>query len=204
MTPFARKSTESLRLFRTRGTAILMFAIALLPAAALPAWSAPPNPEEAAYARKVRAKARTGDADAQYEIGRLYAKGAGVWHNYPEATKWYLLAAQQGHVEAQLSIGILYEGGTGVPRDLSKAAHWYRKAAEQGDARAQVRLGYLYGTGQGVAVDHVQAYLWYSLAARQGDKLARINQKAAADQLTSADLARAKERVQNWKPSRPD
>lgn len=202
MMPFALKTAGPLRLSHLRGTVILLSAIALLCSAALPAWSAPPDPEEAVQARKVRAKARTGDAEAQYEIGRRYALGAGVWHNYQEAAKWYLLAAQQGHLEAQLSIGILYEGGTGVPRDLPKAAHWYRKAAEQSDSRAQMRLGYLYGTGQGVTMDHVQAYLWYSLAARQGDNLARLNQKAAADQLTSPDLARARELVRNWKPSR--
>lgn len=187
-----------------RGAAIALLGAALLCTAIVPVSAAPPDPKEAVYARQVRAKARTGDADAQYEIGRLYAKGKGVWHNYPEAAKWYLLAAQQGHVEAQLSLGILYEEGTGVPRDLSKAAHWYRKAAEQSDARAQMRVGYMYGTGRGVAVDHVQAYLWYSLAAKKGDKLARENQKAAADQLTSADLARARALVRDWKPSRPN
>lgn len=192
------------RLSGTRGIVVVMLGTALLSTAVLPASAAPPDPEDAVRARQVRAKARAGDADAQYEIGRLYAKGQGVWHNYPEAAKWYLLAAQQGHAEAQLSIGILYEEGTGVARDLSKAAYWYRKAAEQGDARAQVRIGYMYGTGQGVAVDHVQAYLWYSLAAKQGDELARVNQQAAADRLTSAELARGRALVRDWKPSRPD
>lgn len=205
MMPFAPTGPMgSMSLSGVRRTGIFLLGLVVFFAAAYPASSAPPDPEEAVHARKVRAKAHTGDADAQYDIGRRYAQGAGVWQSYPEAAKWYLKAAHQGHAEAQLSIGILYEEGTGVPRDLSKAAHWYRKCAEQGDGRAQMRLGYAYGTGQGVAVDHVEAYLWYSLAAKQGDKMARLNQKAAADRLTSADLARAQKLVRDWKPSRPN
>lgn len=204
MKPVSEATTGRRRQYRVRAAGCVFLAAILFVADVLPVSAAAPDPEEAAYARQVRTKARTGDADAQYEIGRLYAKGQGVRHNYPKAAKWYLLAARQGQVEAQLSIGILYEEGTGVPRDPARAAHWYRKAAEQGDARAQMRLGYLYGTGQGVAVDHVQAYLWYSLAAKHGDELARANRRAAADRLTSADLARAQALVRNWKSSRPD
>jgi len=184
----------------TRRLALLLLVAAIAYGDAMPAVAAAPDPAEAVVARKIRAKAKKGDADAQYEIGRRYALGKGVWHNYAEAAKWYRRAADQGHTEAQLSLGILYEEGTGVPVDLSKAAYWYRKAAEQGDMRAQMRAGYMYGTGRGVPVDHVQAYLWYSLAAKQGDTLAAENRKAAADRLTSADMARALALVRNWKP----
>jgi len=199
MIRFPRAASLSSRL----GLTALSLA-AILTAAIADSAHAAPDPKEAVYARQVRAKAQKGDANAQYEIGRLYAKGQGVWHNYPVAAKWYLQAAKQGHVEAQLSIGILYEEGTGVARNLAKAANWYRRAAEQGDRRAQMRLGYLYGTGQGVPVDHMQAYLWYSLAAKQGDKLAAINRQAAADRLTSPELAKAQAMVRNWKPHRKD
>lgn len=185
-----------------RRRALFLLAVGLLLAGTVPAMAAAPDPKEAVYARKVRAKAKRGDAAAQYEIGRLYAKGQGVWQNYPEAAKWYRRAAEQGHAEAQLSLGILYEEGTGVPLDLSKATYWYRKAAEQGDMRAQMRAGFMYGTGRGVPVNHVQAYLWYSLAAKQGNKLAAENRKAASDRLTSADLARAKALVRNWRPKK--
>lgn len=44
--------------------------------------------------------AATGDADAQYLLGRLYAAGNGVIQDYVEAHKWFNLAASGGHRQA--------------------------------------------------------------------------------------------------------
>jgi TPR repeat protein len=52
-----------------------------------------------------RQKAEKGDAQAQYELGRLYEYGVGV--AMPEdskAKKWYTLAAGQGHAEARTAL----------------------------------------------------------------------------------------------------
>ena len=40
--------------------------------------------------------AQRGDAAAQYNVGRLYARGEGVPRDYAEAYKWFTLAAAGG------------------------------------------------------------------------------------------------------------
>ena len=43
-----------------------------------------------------RLAAEQGYADAQYNLGVMYANGHGVSQDYAEAAKWYRLAAEQG------------------------------------------------------------------------------------------------------------
>jgi TPR repeat protein len=43
--------------------------------------------------------AQRGDAIAQYNLGRLYARGEGVARDLPEAYKWFTLSAQGGRRE---------------------------------------------------------------------------------------------------------
>ncbi|KAB2645301.1 MAG: SEL1-like repeat protein, partial [Verrucomicrobia bacterium] len=43
------------------------------------------------------AKAKQGDADAQFNLGVCYESGNGVAKDYVEAVKWYRKAAEQGN-----------------------------------------------------------------------------------------------------------
>jgi TPR repeat protein len=48
-----------------------------------------------------RKAAEMGNAEAKYNLGRLYALGTcGIQQDYVEALKWYLKAAEQGYPEA--------------------------------------------------------------------------------------------------------
>lgn len=123
----------------------------------------------------IRAKAESGTADAQYQLGKLYAKGLGVKEDYKQAAKWYRAAADQGHAGAQVAMGELYEAGQGVPQDDAEAAKSYRRAADQGDAGGQYCLAVLYVMGRGVPQNNTEALKWYRLAADQGDDLAQYN-----------------------------
>ncbi|MCH9750275.1 MAG: sel1 repeat family protein, partial [Proteobacteria bacterium] len=49
-----------------------------------------------------------GDADAQYSLGLMYAKGDGVLKDYKQAAKWYQKAADQGDADAQYILGLMY------------------------------------------------------------------------------------------------
>ena len=122
-----------------------------------------------------RAKAERGDAEAQQQLGSIYAKGQGVAPSYTEAAKWYRQAADQGCAEAQTALGELYEAGQGVPCDDAKAAQWYRRAAEQGHVAGQYSLAVLYVMGKGVPRDIAEAVKWYRQAADQGNALAQYN-----------------------------
>ena len=123
-------------------------------------WVAP----EGIDAKQVKQAAAQGNAEAQNNLGFLYAKGSGVPQDYVQAAKWYEKAAAQGNAESQTRLGVLYDGGKGVPQDYAKARQWYEKAATQGDAIAYLNLGLLYRDGHGVPGDLVRAYMWFSLS----------------------------------------
>ena len=73
--------------------------------------------------------AEQGDAQAQYNLGVLYAKGRGVAQDFKEAVKWYRKAAEQGDAFAQGKLGAMYHFGMGVPRDYIQAHKWFHLAA---------------------------------------------------------------------------
>ena len=122
----------------------------------------------------LKQQAQKGDAQAQKNLGNMYANGQGVPQDYVQAVKWYRLAADQGYASAQYNLGVMYDNGQGVPQDYVQAVKWYRLAADQEDADAQAILGSMYKHGQGVPQDDVQAMKWYRLAADQGYKPAQL------------------------------
>ena len=99
---------------------------------------------------ETHARAGHGDADAQYELGIMYAEGRDVPQNDAVAFAWYRQAAEQGVAKAQFNVGLMYSSGRGVPRDEAEAVTWYQQAAAQGLAEAQVNLGVRYAIGRGV------------------------------------------------------
>ena len=69
--------------------------------------------DEAARSRflAVEAKAKQGDARAQYSLGVCYYEGYVVAKDYAESMKWYRKAAEQGHACAQYNLGFCYYQG---------------------------------------------------------------------------------------------
>jgi len=55
-----------------------------------------------------RLAAEQGYANAQYNLGKMYAKGQGVIQDYKEALKWYKLAAAKGYKDAGFIVS-MYE-----------------------------------------------------------------------------------------------
>src|SRR3989344_3134348 len=119
--------------------------------------------------------AEKGNANAQYNLGGMYANGKGVTKDEAEAVRWYRKAAEQGLALAQNDLGFMYEKGQGVIKDEAEGVRWYRKAAEQGNANAQTNLGGMYANGRGVARDDAEAVKWYRKAAEHGLVLAQNN-----------------------------
>jgi len=73
--------------------------------------------------------AEQGDPGAQFYLGLLYEKGAGVPQDYTTARKWYEKAAFRGYAMAQTNLGLLYRSGHGVPQDDMRAYMWFSLAA---------------------------------------------------------------------------
>ena len=136
-----------------------------------PAPAPTPEPAPAAAAAEVsryQQRAEQGDAFAQYQLGRVYARGDGVPQDFQEALRWYRRAAEQGNRFAQYQLGRVYARGDGVPQDFQEALRWYRRAVEQGDAGAQNAIGRMYARGDGVPQDFHEALRWYQRAAAEG------------------------------------
>lgn len=56
-----------------------------------------------------------GDAEAQFNLGKIYANGKDVGQNYTKAVDWYLKSADQDHSMAQYNLGLIYSHIYGVP-----------------------------------------------------------------------------------------
>jgi TPR repeat protein len=68
-------------------------------------------------------------AAAEFQIGKMYARGKGVSRNAVEASKWFLRSAEHGDAEAQFEMGLKYSSGHGVPEDYVLAHMWFNLAA---------------------------------------------------------------------------
>ena len=89
-------------------------------------------------------KAKAGDAEAQFQLGRMYFLGHGVGKDEVEAAKWVRKSAEADNTHAQFNLGLMYTEGHGVSKDDGEAVKWYRKAAEAGNSHAQRNLGVMY------------------------------------------------------------
>uniref|UniRef100_UPI001F1FF1BD tetratricopeptide repeat protein n=1 Tax=Haemophilus influenzae TaxID=727 RepID=UPI001F1FF1BD len=75
--------------------------------------------------------AEQGDAQAQFNLGTMYADGRGVKQDDVEAVKWFRKAAEQGVANAQAMLGFLYFlGKRGVQVNKSLAKEWFGKACD--------------------------------------------------------------------------
>jgi len=163
----------------------------------------------AAYKRADYAAARAawgplafnGDAQAQYYLGHLYAKGEGVDRDPVQALYWFRTAAEQGESYGQFALGYVYENGLGAPPDPAAAVRWYRDSAIQGNLAAGNNLGLMYEQGRGVARDYVRAYAWYARAsADPGFEPGRAvrNRARLAPMMTPGERAAAKRLLADW------
>jgi len=77
---------------------------------------------------KLRQRAESGNAGAQFYLGVRYGFGQGVAQDDREAMKWYRKAAEQGFASAQYNLGVMYRDGRGVPQDYREAVKWFRNS----------------------------------------------------------------------------
>lgn len=113
--------------------------------------------------------AGTGNAEAQYQMGKCYLQGIGVSHDISIAKTFLLFAAQRGIVDAQYLYGAACEPDDPETDSSQMAIHWYTAAASQGHIRAASRLSKIYLHGLGTAKDVKQAFVWLSAAAAKKD-----------------------------------
>lgn len=85
--------------------------------------------------------AETGDAEAQFIVGRMYARGEGLPANMASAARWFARSAEAGHPLAQYNFALHLESGAGVNPDPARARLMVESAASLQLAPAQFKLG---------------------------------------------------------------
>jgi len=85
----------------------------------------------------------------------MFQNGQGVARDYPQALKWYGLAAKQGHVGARKDLGLIYSQLAASEKNI-----WTHLKAEMGMTWPSINWGSCmsmgtacpgYGTGCGLA-----------------------------------------------------
>jgi hypothetical protein len=123
--------------------------------------------------REWTAAAEAGQAEAQFDLGLLYAQGLGTRRDLTEAANWYRKAAEQGNAQAEFALGQMYSRGWGAPRDTVDAMRWMQMANDpvsDGPPTEWARI-----EGYGIEQDQKQAAYWYEKAAEQGHPEAQYN-----------------------------
>lgn len=113
--------------------------------------------------------ARTGDKEAQFQLGKAYCCGYGPGKDTHVALSWLCKAAKQEHPGAQYEMGRYY----GLRTDTH------------------------YGSNQ--AQDRIYAYMWYSLAAVGDWPLAAAERDALANDMTKGELKEAQSHLRDWR-----
>ena len=113
-------------------------------------------------------RAENGDAEAQFQLGLIYANGRGVPVDLDQAMMWYCRSALQGFPKAQNNLGVMYSEGEGIEKNYQIAAYWFRKSANQGFAQAQLNLSLMNSPERGQLISDVEAFLWCRKAALLG------------------------------------
>lgn len=147
-------------------------------AAACQQADAAPSPELVRHAE-------SGDAQAQFELGRAYEDGVGVAQDDERAAQWFRKSADQGNARGQNALGVMYALGRGVQRDKEEAVRWYKKAAKQGLAEGIYNVAISYYNGEGSEENTALAYTWMMLAQRKGDTQAAEAMKHIGEQLNN-------------------
>lgn len=95
-----------------------------------------------------------GDANAQYNLGRMFIDGAGVGKNIGQAVRWLDLAAGKNHRQAQALLGhILFSGEGGVARQRARGLMWLSLARQKADRDKDKWIIDAYDAAQVAATD---------------------------------------------------
>lgn len=124
---------------------------------------------------KLGALARSGDAEAQFMLGRIYEKGLGVEINHKRSCYWYRKATKNSHLNAMYNLAQKYKRGEGVVKDLDVAFELIKSAAKLGSAHAQYNLAVNAYEERSDKKLLSEAFDLLKKSAESGDSLAQYN-----------------------------
>jgi TPR repeat protein len=120
-------------------------------------------------------EAKTGNALAMHDLGRMHADGLGAEIDRDVSFAWYEKAlsafmdieAEKENKYVEYRIGKMYAAGLGAEQDYEAAAEWFDMSASRNYKYAQYSLAGLYYREQGVDQSFETAFELYRRSARQ-------------------------------------
>jgi len=122
----------------------------------------------------LRQRAKAGENEARFELGRAYLRGERVPRDLPEARRLLQPAAEAGHHEAMGAYGVMLARGLGVAADAPAGFVLIRKAADAGVLSALLNQGIMTLRGQGTAADVAGGLALITQAAERGHVDAQV------------------------------
>ncbi len=126
-----------------------------------------------------RRSAESGNAEDQFNLGRLFYNGEGFRKNLKEAYNWFNKSADQGDKDSQYALYTMYDTGKGVSKSEANAFYWLKKAAGNKNNKAMLKLGEYYlnhtdnSNGKGTPINHQEALKWYESEELSDDNHAK-------------------------------
>ena len=153
-------------------------AVILLLGFAAPLYAGPVEDAAAAYRRGdyetalrlFRQLADQGRANAQYNLGVMYAKGRGVLQNDVEALNSSALQQTKATPPPSTILEPSMPEVRACRTTMLRRRNGMRRLQTKGSAAAQFNLGAMQSKGEGVPKDLVHGYMWFDLAAARGDE----------------------------------
>ncbi|MGB0684398.1 MAG: tetratricopeptide repeat protein [Magnetovibrionaceae bacterium] len=116
------------------------------------------------------ASAQQGNANAQFEVAKLYDTGTGTLENDAIASKYFKAAADQGITEAQVIYGQRLIEGVGVDANPVEGVSYLQTYADaSGDTAVETELAARFLNGDGVEKDTAEAAKWLGKLGAKGD-----------------------------------
>ena len=110
------------------------------------------------------AEADSGNAEAQYWLGRIYDAGRLLPKDAEKSVHWYQKSAEQGYAPAEYFVCLMQAN-----REELESERCMRRAAEKGVPEAQFWIGVGYDQNLWFGItDKQEAFKWFKQAAEHG------------------------------------
>ncbi|MBW8880545.1 MAG: SEL1-like repeat protein, partial [Asticcacaulis sp.] len=97
---------------------------------------------EAQTIARITGEAKAGNAQSQFNLGRIFYTGYGVKQDDGEARHWFCEAAKQDHPIAKSQCAAMMYNGQGGPEDKALAMAYAKESAEKGDPYGEALYGF--------------------------------------------------------------
>lgn len=114
--------------------------------------------------------ANRGYGDAEYMLGRMYARGDGFSKDLAKALDYYKRASAHGSGMGSCWAAMAYREGRGVEKNEALSLSYIQKGVDQGSIQAKALLGHMYFNGDGVPQSYRTAHDYLTEPASKGDE----------------------------------